>query len=127
MPSWELPSSGKSCLGQRARGRPVRDYGTARPDPTAQPRPEAREKFAAGPRGDPAPGGSGARRRGALSITNSQNLLKIMSIESVMHALLLLPSIFPSIQSLSRVPLKSEHGHKRMTQKELVFCAQRQR
>ena len=39
----------------------------------------------------------------SLSITNSQNLLKLMSIESVMpsnhlilcHALLLLPSIFP--------------------------------
>ena len=42
-----------------------------------------------------------------LSITNSQSLLKLMSIESVMvesnhlilcHPLLLLPSIFPSIR-----------------------------
>ena len=42
----------------------------------------------------------------SLSMTNSQNLLKLMSIESVMrsnhlilyHPLLLLPSIFPSIR-----------------------------
>ena len=42
----------------------------------------------------------------SLSITNSQSLLKLMSIESVMpsnhlilcHPLLLLPSIFPSIR-----------------------------
>ena len=46
-----------------------------------------------------------AARQASLSITNSQNLLKLMSIESVMpsnrlilcHPLLLLPSIFPSI------------------------------
>ena len=45
----------------------------------------------------------------SLSITNSQNLLKLMSIESVMpsnhlilcHSLLLLPSIFPSIRVFS--------------------------
>ena len=45
----------------------------------------------------------------SLSITNSQSLLKLMSIESVMpsnhlifcHSLLLLPSIFPSIKVLS--------------------------
>ena len=45
----------------------------------------------------------------SLSITNSQSLLKLMSIESVMssnrlilcHLLLLLPSIFPSIRVLS--------------------------
>ena len=45
----------------------------------------------------------------SLSITNSQSLLKLMSIESVMpsdhlilrHLLLLLPSIFPSIQDSS--------------------------
>ena len=45
----------------------------------------------------------------SLSITNSQNLLKLMSIESVMpsnhlilcHPLLLLPSIFPSITVFS--------------------------
>ena len=46
---------------------------------------------------------------GSLSITNSQSLLKLMSIESVMpsshlilyHPLLLLPSIFPSIRVFS--------------------------
>ena len=45
----------------------------------------------------------------SLSITNSQSLLKLMSIESVMpsnhlilcHPLLLLPSVFPSIKILS--------------------------
>ena len=45
----------------------------------------------------------------SLSITNSQSLLKLMSIESVMpsnhpilcHPLLLLPSIFPSIRAFS--------------------------
>ena len=45
----------------------------------------------------------------SLSITNSQSLLKLMSIESVMpsnhlilcHLLLLLPSIFPSIRVFS--------------------------
>ena len=45
----------------------------------------------------------------SLSIANSQNLLKLMSIESVMpfnhlilcHPLLLLPSIFPSIRVFS--------------------------
>ena len=45
----------------------------------------------------------------SLSITNSWNLLKLMSIESVMpsshlifcHSLLLLPSIFPSIRVFS--------------------------
>ena len=45
----------------------------------------------------------------SLSITNSQNLLKLMSIKSVMpsnhlilcHPLLLLPSIFPSIRAFS--------------------------
>ena len=47
-----------------------------------------------------------AARRASLSITNSWNFLKLMSIESVMpsnhlilcHPLLLLPSIFPSIR-----------------------------
>ena len=46
----------------------------------------------------------------SLSITNSQSLLKLMSIESVMpsshlilcHPLLLLPSIFPSIRVFSK-------------------------
>ena len=47
-----------------------------------------------------------AARQASLSITNSQSLLKLLSIESVMpsshldlcHPLLLLPSIFPSIR-----------------------------
>ena len=48
--------------------------------------------------------------QGSLFITNSQNLLKLMSIESVMpsnqlilcHPLFLLPSIFPSIRVFSK-------------------------
>ena len=52
-----------------------------------------------------------AARQASLSITNSQSLLKLMSIESVMpsnhlifcHPLLLLPSIFPSMSVFSRV------------------------
>ena len=50
-----------------------------------------------------------AEHQASLSITNSQSLLKLMSIESVMpsnhlilcHPLLLIPSIFPSISVLS--------------------------
>ena len=50
-----------------------------------------------------------AARQASLSITNSQSLLKLMSIQSVMpsshlilcHPLLLLPSIFPSIRVFS--------------------------
>ena len=50
-----------------------------------------------------------AARQASLSITNSWNLLKLMSIESVMpsnhlilcHPLLLLPSIFPNIRVFS--------------------------
>ena len=50
-----------------------------------------------------------AARHASLSITNSQSLLKLMSIESVMpsnhlilcHPFLLLPSIFPSIRTFS--------------------------
>ena len=50
-----------------------------------------------------------AAHQACLSITNSRNLLKLMSIESVMpssrlilcHPLLLLPSIFPSIRVFS--------------------------
>ena len=50
-----------------------------------------------------------AARQGSLSITNSQSLPKLMSIELVMpsnhlilcHPLLLLPSIFPSIRVFS--------------------------
>ena len=50
-----------------------------------------------------------AARQASLSIANSQNLLKLMSIESVMpsnhlilcHPLLLLPSSFPSIRVFS--------------------------
>ena len=50
-----------------------------------------------------------AARQASLSITNSQSLLQLMSIESVMpsnhlilcHPPLLLPSIFPSIRVFS--------------------------
>ena len=50
-----------------------------------------------------------AAHQASLSITNSQSLLKLMSIQSVMpsnhlilcHPLLLLPSIFPSIRVFS--------------------------
>ena len=50
-----------------------------------------------------------AARQASLSITNSQSLLKLMSIRSMMpssnlifcHPLLLLPSIFPSIRVFS--------------------------
>ena len=50
-----------------------------------------------------------AARQASLSITNSQSLLTLMSIESVMpsnhlilcHPLLLRPSIFPSIRVFS--------------------------
>ena len=49
---------------------------------------------------------STAAHQASLSITNSQSLLKLMSIESVIpsnlsHPLLLLPSIFPSIRVFS--------------------------
>ena len=50
-----------------------------------------------------------AARQGSLSITNSQSLLKLMSIESVMpsnHFILchplLVPSVFPSIKVFSK-------------------------
>ena len=50
-------------------------------------------------------------RQASLSITNSQSLLKLMAIESVMpsnnlipcYPLLLLPSVFPSIRVFSNV------------------------
>ena len=50
-----------------------------------------------------------AARQASLAITNSQNMLKLTSVESVMpsnhlilcHPLLLLPSIFPSITGFS--------------------------
>ena len=50
-----------------------------------------------------------AAHQASLSITNSQSLLKLMSVESVMpsnhlilcHPFLLLPSIFPSIRAFS--------------------------
>ena len=53
-------------------------------------------------------------RQASLSITNSQNLLKLMSMESVMPSnhlilccpLLLLPSIFPSIRVFSNESLE---------------------
>ena len=52
-----------------------------------------------------------AASQASLSITNSQNLFKLISIESVMpsnhfilcHPLLLLPSIFSSIRVFSNV------------------------
>ena len=52
-----------------------------------------------------------AARQVSLSITNSQSLLKLMSVESVMpsshlilyHLVLLLPSVSPSIRVFSRV------------------------
>jgi len=58
-----------------------------------------------------------AAHHASLCITNSQSLLKLMSIESVMqsnhlivcHPLLLLPSIFPSIRVFSKesvLPIK---------------------
>ena len=60
---------------------------------------------------------------GFLSITNSYNLLKLMSIESVMpfshlilcHPLLLLPSVFPSI----RVRVRSSHQMTRVLEFQL--------
>ena len=59
-----------------------------------------------------------AARQASLSITNSQNLLKLMSIESVMPSnhlilcrpLLLLPSIFPSIRVFTNSQLFSSDG-----------------
>ena len=55
-----------------------------------------------------------AARQASLSITNSQSLLKLMSIESVMpsnylilcYALLLLPSIFPSTRVFSNESIR---------------------
>ena len=57
----------------------------------------------------PGPSPWTAACQASVSITNSRNLLKLMSIESVMpsnhlilcHPLLLLPSIFPSIRVFS--------------------------
>ena len=54
----------------------------------------------------------------SLSITNSQSLLRFMSIESVMpsdhfilyHPLLLLPSIFPSIRAFPMIQLFASGG-----------------
>ena len=59
-----------------------------------------------------------AARQASLSITNSQSLLKLMSIESVMpsnHLILcrplrLLPSIFPVSGSFQMSQLFSSHG-----------------
>ena len=55
-----------------------------------------------------------AVHQASLSITNSQTLLKLMSIESVMpsnhlilcHTLLLLPSVFPTIRVFSKSVLQ---------------------
>ena len=60
-----------------------------------------------------------AARQASLSITNSQNLLRLMSIESVMpsnhlilcHLLLLLPSIFPSISVFPVSQFFASGGH----------------
>ena len=54
-----------------------------------------------------------AARQAPMSISSSQSLLKLMSIELVMpsnhlilcHSLLLLPSVFPSIRVLSNEPV----------------------
>ena len=59
-----------------------------------------------------------AARQAPLSMTNSQSLLKLMSIELVMPSnhlilcrpLLLLPSIFPSIRGFSNEQLFSSGG-----------------
>ena len=59
-----------------------------------------------------------AARQASLSISNSQSLLKLMSIESVMppnhltlcYPLLLLPSIFPRIRSFTRSQLFERGG-----------------
>ena len=56
----------------------------------------------------------------SLTITNSQSLLKLMSIESVMpsnhlilcHPLHLLPSIFPSITVFSKSRLLASGGQR---------------
>ena len=61
---------------------------------------------------------STAAHQASLSITNSQSLLKLMSIESVMpsnhlilcHSLLLPPSIFPSITSFPRSQFFASDG-----------------
>ena len=58
-----------------------------------------------------------AARQASLSITNSRNLLTLMSIESVMlsnhlilcHPLLLLPSIFPSIRVFPSISIMGEN------------------
>ena len=60
-----------------------------------------------------------AARQASLSITNSQSLLKLMSLESVMpsnhlilcHPLLLLPSILPSIRVFSMGHFFASGGH----------------
>ena len=60
-----------------------------------------------------------AGRQASPSITNSQSLLKLMSIKSVMPSnhlilcrLLLLPSIFPSIRVFSNESVIASGGHK---------------
>ena len=59
-----------------------------------------------------------AAHQAFLSITNSQSLFKLMSIQSVMpsnclilcHPLLLLPSIFPTIRVFSLVTFSHQEG-----------------
>ena len=70
-------------------------------------------------------------RQASLSITNSQSLLELMSIESVMpsnhlilcHPLLLLPSTFPSIRVFSNESvLKCDRLTGEKSNKSLVTC-----
>ena len=66
-----------------------------------------------------------AAHQASLSITNSQSLFKLRSIESMMPSndlilcrpLLLLPAIFPSIRvfSLSKTPLSFHHVFSQLT------------
>ena len=78
-----------------------------------------------------------AARQASLSITNSQSLLKLMSIESVMpsnhlilcHPLLLLPSTFPSIRVFSRksaLPISFSGGYSQPRDRTRVSCIGRQ-
>ena len=61
-----------------------------------------------------------AAHQASLSITNSQRLLKLMSIELVMlsnylilcHPILLQPSIFPSIRVFSKSQFFISHGQR---------------
>ena len=66
----------------------------------------------------------------SLSITNSQSLLKLISIEQVMpsnhlilcHPLLFPPSIFPSIRIFSNESVRHIRWLQHFTLKDLMFC-----